>query len=229
MQIDLVVFDMAGTTVNDDDSVNRCLRCALEAAGISQTAAAVNTVMGLPKREAIAILLEDAGVAKPAASMVSAIHGDFVARSIAFYESDPSVREVAGTTTVFEALKATGICVALDTGFDRSIARVILNRLRWAGNRLIDAVICSDEVARGRPQPDMILELMTRLGITDPLRVAKVGDTPSDLYEGQNAGCGLIVGVTRGTHTRQELERHPHTHLIESLTELPRILGLTVS
>ena len=26
MEIELVVFDMAGTTVNDDDSVNRCLR-----------------------------------------------------------------------------------------------------------------------------------------------------------------------------------------------------------
>ncbi len=65
MHIELVVFDIAGTTVRDDDSVNRCLRAALEAAGIRRTAAAVNRVMGLPKPEAIAILVQEAGLMEP--------------------------------------------------------------------------------------------------------------------------------------------------------------------
>jgi phosphoglycolate phosphatase-like HAD superfamily hydrolase len=94
---------------------------------------------------------------------------------------------------------------------------------------MIDAVICSDEVERGRPHPDMILALMSRLGVANPRRVAKVGDTPADLHEGKSAGCGLIAGVTRGTHTREELEVHPHTHLIETVAELPGVLGLTFS
>ena len=58
MEIELVVFDMAGTTVNDDDSVNRCLRSSLAAAGLSVTAAQVNAVMGLPKPTAIAMLID---------------------------------------------------------------------------------------------------------------------------------------------------------------------------
>ena len=33
-EIELVVFDMAGTTVNDEDSVNRCIREALGAVGL---------------------------------------------------------------------------------------------------------------------------------------------------------------------------------------------------
>ena len=49
MKIDLVVFDIAGTTVHDDDSVNRCLRGSLAAVGLTVTAAQVNAVMGLPK------------------------------------------------------------------------------------------------------------------------------------------------------------------------------------
>ncbi len=56
--IELVVFDMAGTTVCDDDSVNRCLREALAAAGLAVAPAAVNAVMGLPKPQAISILIE---------------------------------------------------------------------------------------------------------------------------------------------------------------------------
>ena len=116
--------------------------------------------------------------------------------------------------------------MALNTGFDRSITRVILDRLGWSPSRLIDAVVSSDEVPRGRPHPDMIFSIMAQLGVADAKRVAKVGDTPADLHEGRNAGCGLIVGVTRGTHSRDELQPHPHTHLIETVAELPGILGI---
>ncbi|MCZ7635203.1 MAG: hypothetical protein M5U12_03590 [Verrucomicrobia bacterium] len=54
MKIELVVFDMAGTTVRDDDAVNLCLRDALHAGGIDVTRDEVNEVMGIPKPTAIA-------------------------------------------------------------------------------------------------------------------------------------------------------------------------------
>jgi phosphonatase-like hydrolase len=229
MDIKLVVFDMAGTTVNDDDSVNRCLRDALAAAGLCVTAAQVNGVMGLPKPSAIAILIEQSDSRNELRDQVGAIHEDFVSRSIAFYRDDPSVYEVPGATRVFEVLKQSSIRVALDTGFNRAIARVILDRLGWSQIELIDATICSDEVRRGRPHPDMIQTLMARLGVDDPKRVAKVGDTPADLNEGERAGCGLVVGVTGGTHSRQELECYPHTNLIKTIADFPGLLGLVIS
>ena len=70
-------------------------------------------------------------------------------------------------------------------------------------------------------------DLMQRCGVSDPARVAKVGDTPADLAQGHNAGCGLVIGVTSGSHTREQLAGHPHTHLIESVADLPAVLGLT--
>lgn len=228
IDIALVVFDIAGTTVNDDDSVNRCLRGSLLAAGLEVTAAQVNTVMGLPKPDAIAILIGRSPLRDELRERVDLIHRDFVARSIAFYESDPSVHEVPGTMRVFEMLKRSGILVALNTGFNRSIAQVILERLGWSGSRLIDATICSDEVRRGRPHADMIETLMSRFGIADPKRVAKVGDTPSDLEEGHGAGCGLVVGVTAGTHTRYQLESFPHHYLIDTVADFPGLLGLEI-
>jgi phosphonatase-like hydrolase len=225
MGIELVVFDIAGTTVNDEDSVNRCVRAALEAVGLSVTAVEVNAVMGLSKPEAIAILVKNSAMQDLLGDQIQSIHRDFVARSIAFYQHDPSVHEVAGATRVFRILSKAGVRIALNTGFDRSIAQVILDRLGWSQSGLIDATICSDEVPRGRPHPDMIRTLMDRLGVADPRRVAKVGDTPADLLEGANAGCGVIVGVTQGTHTREELEPYPHTCLIDTIAGLPGMLG----
>ena len=224
MNIDLVVFDMAGTTVNDADSVNRCLRSALSAVGLVVSREDVNSVMGLPKPEAIALLLERSALRDSLRDRLDDIHSDFVSRSINFYSSDPSVHEVPGATGVFERLQKSGIRVALDTGFNRAIASVILDRLGWTNCRLIDATICSDEVPRGRPHPDMIYKVMDKLGITDARRVAKIGDTPADLREGHNAGCGLVVGVLGGTHSREQLAPHPHSHLIESIADFPAIL-----
>lgn len=223
-QIELVVFDIAGTTVVDEDAVNHSFRAALEGAGLHVSAEAVNEVMGMQKPTAIRLLVERFG--DSARHNPGAIHADFVARMIRHYSESPSVREVPGASETFVRLHTAGILVALDTGFSRDITEVILRRLGWDADGSVDAVCASDEVSQGRPHPDMIRHLMELLGVQDPARVAKVGDTPVDLHEGHNAGCGLVIGVTGGTHTRQQLEGHPHTHLIETVAELPGLLGL---
>jgi phosphonatase-like hydrolase len=218
---ELVVFDLAGTTVYDGDAVNGSFRAALAAAGAVADPARVNAVMGLPKPEAIRLLVAET----PLAGRVAAIHDDFVARMIDYYRTSPDVREVPGTSDLFRRLKAAGVKVAVNTGFNRAITGVLLNRLGWPAAGLIDASAASDEALRGRPYPDMIQRLMALLGVTDPARVAKVGDTPVDLQEGTNAGCRWVIGVTEGTHTREQLLPHPHTHLIGTIAELPDVLG----
>src|SRR5262245_58727150 len=191
--IELVVFDLAGTTVHDGDAVNASFRATLAARGIEAEVAAVNAVMGLPKPEAIRILLERFGRrpgVTPSVEEINAIHEDFTGRMRSYYASDPAVREVPGATTTFAALRRAGIKVALNTGFFRPIASVLLERLGWRCPAVIDADVTSDEVLRGRPHPDMIRHLMTRLGVEDARRVAKVGDTRADVEEGINAEIG---------------------------------------
>jgi phosphoglycolate phosphatase-like HAD superfamily hydrolase len=70
----------------------------------------------------------------------------------------------------------------------------------------------------------MIRHLMARLNIQDARRVAKVGDTKADLEEGTNAGCALVVGVTTGSFTREQLQACPHTHIVGSVAEVPALV-----
>lgn len=224
MAVELVVFDMAGTTVHDGDAVNAYLRAALLNAGLEVSRDEVNAVMGIAKPLAIRTLLTEKhpGV-EIAEEAVLQIHDDFLARMLAFYRTDPNVREIAGATATFRTLRAAGVKVALDTGFSRPIADAILERLGW-DTGLLDATVTSDEVAQGRPYPDMIYRIMELTGVADTKRVAKVGDTPSDLQEGTAAGCGWVVGVTEGSHTEAELVAHPHTHLLPTVAEIPALL-----
>jgi phosphonatase-like hydrolase len=225
MDVDLVVFDMAGTTINDDDGVNRCVRAALDRVGLEVSRESVNLVMGIPKPVALRQLIERHH--RPdLLPRLDAIHDDFVRRMIHFDQTDPSVHEITGASETFRRLHAARIKVALDTGFTRDIVDVVLARLGWNDGQLVDAIVTSDEVTRGRPHADMIEKAMRDLGVNDPKRVAKVGDTPSDLEEGTAAGCGLVIGVTAGSHTAEQLQPFEHTHLIGTVAELPALLGL---
>jgi phosphonatase-like hydrolase len=222
--MNLVVFDMAGTTVRDDDAVNRCLREALADHAVV-TREEVNSVMGLPKPTAIQLLVElRRGTRQISPGLINEIHENFLHRMLRHYETDPGIEPMPYTMETFWQLKEAGLSIALDTGFSRPVVNAILDRLGWDRGGLLDATVASDEVGRGRPHPDLILKAMALTGVKDAKTVAKVGDTPSDLQEGHAAGCGLVIGVTNGTHRREELLSHYHTHLIGSLRELPEIV-----
>lgn len=222
--IDLVVFDMAGTTVFDGDAVNAAFRDTLAAWDLVLPSAVIDSVMGLPKPVAVRILLNHAG--RPATDAdVDALHTAFTARMIDYYRTAPDVREVPGAAAVFAELRAKGVKVALDTGFFRPIAAVVLERLGWTVPEVIDATITSDEVPNGRPHPDMIHVLMQRFGVTDPTRVAKAGDTQSDMEQGTNAGCKYVIGVLTGASTRDQFAAWPHTHLVASVADVPALLA----
>jgi len=221
--IELVVFDLAGTTVHDGDAVASSFRGALAAAGAEAAPASVAQVMGLPKPEAIRRLLAEAGGADDE-RQVAAIHDDFVRRMCHYYTTSPDVREVPGAAAAFAALRRAGVKVAVNTGFNRAVTGVLLGRLGWRAPEVIDADVTSDEVPHGRPRPDMIRALMARCGVRDARNVAKVGDTRADLEEGHSAGCGLNVGVLTGSFTREQLAACPHTHIVETVAEVPGLM-----
>lgn len=223
-QLGLAVFDMAGTTVFDGDAVHTCLSVALAEDSVFRSRDEINAVMGWPKPDAIRTLLCDpSGDEDRIESRVNIIHNRFRAHMLEHYQYG-ELKEIEGATELFRMLTVNGITVSLDTGFDRQIANMILKRLGWLEMGLVQFVITSQDVRLGRPHPDMIFRAMELTGIKDASRIAKIGDTPSDLLEGTNAGCGKVIGVTYGSHTSTELEAYPHTHLVGSIKELGDLL-----
>ena len=221
----LVVFDIAGTTVYDGDAVATCLREALaRVAGQSFGRDEVNAYMGIAKPVAIRALVERRTERAADDRFVDDIHRDFQGRMLDYYRASPRVREVEGASGAFRALRERGVKVALDTGFGRPITDAVLARLGWTTPGVVDATVTSDDVARGRPAPDMVLRAMGLTGVSDVARVVKVGDTPSDLHEGTSAGCGMVIGVTSGSHRADELRPHPHTALVESVRDVPALV-----
>ena len=90
--------------------------------------------------------------------------------------------------------------------------------------RIDDDYIASDEVEEGRPEPFMIQTLMERAGISDSKEVIKIGDTEVDVNEGRNAGCSLVVAVTTGAFTKEQLDEYHPDHIIDDLSQLPALI-----
>lgn len=228
-ELSLVVFDLAGTTIEDHDVVADCLVSALASVGVSATTEDANAVMGMPKPVAIARLIERAesapqAIDAPRVLAATRVFEDAIRRH---YGAPGGIVPIPGIEDVFADLHDAAVCIAIDTGFSARVTDDILDRLGWIARGAVDLRVTSDEVPRGRPAPDMIFEAMRRLAIIDPRTVAKVGDTPADLREGTAAGCRWVIGVTYGSHRRGELVDHPHTAIVDDARELLAALGVS--
>merc|ERR1719316_1722095 len=138
----------------------------------------------------------------------------------AYFRDDSSVRMIDPNLEAFITnLQAAGVKIALDTGYPARIQEGLVKKLGF--DRLVDGYISAYQVKEGRPFPYMIHNLMERLGIENVRRVAKVGDSVRDIEEGHNAGCGLVIGVTSGADSAEDLLAARADVIADVITNVP--------
>jgi phosphonatase-like hydrolase len=223
---DLVVFDLAGTTVYDRDDVTHCLRETLKLrASLEIDLKEANTLLGRAKDVGMAEVLSNHGKPHEAGDpFVQELLADFEERMIHHYLTHPSVKELSEASKVFSQLKSIGVKIGVDTGFSVKVTSALIDRMGWQRAGLLDAWTSCDQVKKGRPAPYMIYRLMETLDVPDVSRVIKIGDTPNDIKMGRAARCGLTVGVLNGSHTAEELRVHHPDLLIPDITSLASLV-----
>jgi phosphonatase-like hydrolase len=213
----LVIFDLAGTTVEDRGQVPEAFAAALAEQGVVVSPDTLAGVRGASKRQSIERLVPDGpGRGARAEAAFTSFQRHLAERYAA------GVRPVQGAEDAFRWLKTLQIRVALNTGFDRATTALLLAALGW-DHGVADAVVCGDDVSEGRPAPYLIFRAMEATGTHGVDRVASVGDTLLDLEAGRNAGVRWNIGVLSGAHGRDRLEQAPHTHLVEHVGLLRRL------
>lgn len=218
-QVRFVVFDLAGTTVNDGAQVVQAFTAALGPHGVTPGAHEIDRVRGASKREALSRLLPAGPDHQGRADRA---YSAFRRQLLSAYQSTP-VTPMAGASALFERLRRGGTRIALSTGFDRQITEAIFSHVEWSHDTF-DAVVCGDDVPVGRPAPYMIFHAMERARVASVHEVMTVGDTVNDLWAGFNAGVRWNVGVLSGAHDRITLQEVPHTDILSSVAALESLL-----
>lgn len=225
-QIELAVFDISGTTVKDKGEITEAFEKTFQQKGYTIPKEKIAAVMGYKKTDAIQNLLEEFAPDKSVITenYINQMHDFFIENMIDYYATTTELEPLPFVLDTFTFLKNNNVKIGLDTGFFSNITDVIVERLGWLKNNIIDFVISSNQAKEGRPQPYMIQELMKLAKVTDPQKVIKVGDTEVDVREGRNADCLYSIAVTTGAYTRQKLELYKPDFIIDSLQELQSIL-----
>src|SRR6266851_832363 len=222
-RISVACLDMAGTTVADEGIVMSAFQAAMEQAGLAPgsdgyngAAEIVQATMGQSKIEVFRRILGD-----EAAAAANNAFEEHYARVVGAGRVAP----LPGAAQTLTALRDAGIKICLATGFSPATRDAVIDTLGW--HSLIDLALSPADAGRGRPFPDLPLTALLRLGGGAVNELAVVGDTPSDVESGLQAGAGVVAGVLTGSANRRELEAAGALCVLDAISGLPPVLGLS--
>lgn len=161
-RFELVVLDLAGTTVADDGLVESAFARAWDRVldtedGRDAALAHVRSTMGQSKIEVFRALADE----RIAQELNLAFENAFRALI-----AEGRCEEIPGAREAIEALRDRGLKIALTTGFARPTADAILDSLGWRG--LADVVLTPADAGRDRPAPDSRSPLCASLTSATP-------------------------------------------------------------
>ncbi|MFC9767409.1 phosphonatase-like hydrolase [Rhodococcus jostii] len=221
--ISLVVFDMAGTTVEDSGLVQQSFLAADAHAGLSKTDEDrrrmldyVSDTMGQSK---IVVFRHLSGGNEEQAQ---AANKEFE-RCYSQLVDDGRCSAIPGAEELFGSLREQGIKTALTTGFAHETQMSIIRALGWQD--VADVVLCPGDGVRGRPFPDLALTALMRTGAPSVQSMVVLGDSTSDVTTGLRAGALASVGVLTGAHDATQLSEAGATHVLDSVADLPGLLA----
>ncbi len=254
VQVRAVILDWAGTTVDFGSLAPvRTLQRVFERAAMQISEEQARRDMGLPKRDHIASILRALNVTGRWKEAHGREAGDadidwlyelFVPMQLSCLAEYSDL--IPGVKEAVDEIRSRGIKIGSTTGYTRAMLDVLIEKAAPQGYTA-DASVTPEEVGSGRPRPFMIFENARRLDVYPPAAIVKVGDTPSDVQEGLNAGaCSVGVACTgnmmglskidfeslpqgekidRAEKARAALQAAGAHYVIDSVTEIPAVLA----
>lgn len=222
MTVALACLDLTGTTVADDDMVEKAFAEAIATQGVvpgtnayAKAMVLVHRMRGQPGIDIFRTLFPDEEARAQAANVT-------FERSYDSAIDRMGLSPLPGAEVTLDKLVSAGVRVCLTTGFRRTTLGRILDTLGWWDR--VDHAVCPEEAGRGRPAPDVVLAAVLHLGINDVRDVAVIGDTVAGVLSGRRAGASIVGGVLSGAHGRERLLEAGATHILDSVAEVPDLL-----
>ena len=180
------VFDMDGVLVDSERPFLRTLHALLSEAGVVHDRDGLRHLCGQPAPALRAFLLERFGGDETA---TAAFGERYQAAKRRFLEND-EIQVMPGAHEVLATLRERGTSLAVATSTYRDAALVRLARYDLA--RWFDDVVTGDQVANGKPAPDIFLLAAERLRV-DPRACIAVEDSVAGVQAARDAGMTVFA------------------------------------
>lgn len=216
MRFDAVIFDLDGVLVDSEIWWDEVRHEFAAAHGRPWTLDDRAAVMGQNSRQWARTIRERLELGLDADEIERVIVDGVVGRYAA--EATPVI---AGAVEVVEAL-AGRLPIGVASSAHREVIDAALVALGLAERFAV--VVSSDEVAAGKPEPDVYLEAARRLGVA-PERCLVVEDSLNGVRAGRAAGMTVVL-VPNESVPPAPGSREAASHVVASIAAVPRILGI---
>jgi HAD superfamily hydrolase (TIGR01509 family) len=185
--IEAVVFDLDGVLLDSEQLWDTAREQLAKERGGRWHDRAQRDMMGMSSREWSRYMHETIGLPEPPEE----INREVVERLAAAYRERLPV--IPGAREAVERLAARWP-LGLASSSNRELIDLALELL--GVRHLFGATVSSEEVARGKPAPDVYLEAARRLGV-DPTRTAAIEDSHNGILAAKAAGMRVIAVPNR--------------------------------
>jgi HAD superfamily hydrolase (TIGR01509 family) len=183
-----VIFDMDGVLIDTEHLWDEVREALTEEWGGRYTPEAQQAMMGMSSHEWSRYLHETVGLAQSP----KVINAEVVRRMLDRYATDLPV--VEGSVEAVHEVAAAGLLLAVASSSNRELIDAVLDRL--ALTELFAVTVSSEEVARGKPAPDVYLEAAKRLRLP-PSECIAVEDSASGIRAAHAAGIRVVAYPNR--------------------------------
>ncbi len=181
--IDAVVFDLDGVLLDSETVWDDVRETLVRERGGRWHERAQADMMGMSSREWSRYLHDELGLAESPQEL----NDEVVSRMLVRYRDELPL--IDGAVAAVERL-AESFPLALASSSNRPLIDAVLATSGLA--RHFAATVSSEEVARGKPAPDVFLEAARRLGVA-PARCAAVEDSANGLRAAHAAGMRVVA------------------------------------
>jgi len=179
-----VVFDMDGVLVDSEQRWDRARRDLVAETGGTWSDEATHAMMGMSSPEWSAYVRDELGVPLSAEE----INARVVAHLLAGYADGLPL--IPGAVDAVRRTAALGRPLGLASSSNREVIDLVLEQAGVAN--LFSATVSSEEVARGKPSPDVYLEALARLGV-EPAAAAAIEDSSNGIRSAAAAGMRVVA------------------------------------
>ena len=180
---DAVVFDMDGVLVDTETVWDEVREALVRERGGRWSDRAQPDMMGMSSPEWSRYMHDELGLAETPAE----INDEVVRRMLVRYREDLPL--IDGAVAAVERL-APHVPLAVASSSNRPLIDAVLDASGLAPH--FAATVSSEEVARGKPAPDVFAEAAARLGL-DPARCAAVEDSSNGVRAARAAGMRVLA------------------------------------
>ena len=178
-----VVFDLDGVLIDSEQVWDDVREQLAKERGGRWHAGAQAAMMGMSSPEWSAYMHDEIGLSESPEE----INDEVVRRMLERYRTELPL--IDGAVDAVRRL-AAGFTLGLASSSNRPLIEAVLERAGIADS--FDAVVSSEEVAGGKPAPDVYLEAMRRLGV-EPARAAAVEDSSNGIRAAHAAGMRVLA------------------------------------